>query len=166
MTRMPLDPANPFAGRSTLPFELPDFAIIRTEHYQPAIESGMAEQLAELAAIASNTELPTVANVIEAWEASGQLFTRALKAFQAKQLADTDAELDAIESAIAPRLAAHGDAISLDRVLYDRVVALAARRDAGDMVLDVQEAHPDRRAAVDLCSGGPGRPDRRRGSGH
>ena len=137
---MPLDPANPFAGPSTLPFELPDFAVIRTEHYQPAIESGMAEQLAELAAIATNTEVPTVANVIEAWEASGQLFTRALKAFQAKQLADTDDELDAIEAAIAPQLAAHGDAISLDRALYDRVVALAARRDAGDIVLDAQEA--------------------------
>jgi peptidyl-dipeptidase Dcp len=81
-----------------------------------------------------------VANVIEAWEASGQLLTRALKAFQAKQLADTDAELDAIESAIAPLLAAHADAISLDWALYDRVVALAARRDAGDIVLDVQEA--------------------------
>ena len=100
----------------------------------------MAEQLAELAAIATNTESPTVANVIEAWEASGQLFTRALKAFQAKQLADTDDELDAVEAAIAPRLAAHGDAISLDRALYDRVVALAVRRDAGEVVLDAQEA--------------------------
>ncbi len=137
---MSLDPTNPFASRSTLPFELPDFAAIGTEHYLPAIEAGMAEQLAELAAVATNTELPTVANVIEAWEASGQLFTRALKAFQAKQVADTDDELDAIEAAIAPQLAAHADAIRLDRALYDRVVALAARRDAGDIVLDSQDA--------------------------
>jgi peptidyl-dipeptidase Dcp len=137
---VPLDPANPLAGPTTLPFGLPDFAAIRTEHYQPAIESGMAEQLAELAAIATNTELPTVANVIEAWEASGQLFTRALKAFQAKQFADTNDELDAIDAAIAPLLARHRDAISLDRALYERVVALAARRDAGDIVLDPQEA--------------------------
>jgi peptidyl-dipeptidase Dcp len=137
---MPLDPTNPFASRSTLPFELPDFTAIRTEHYQPAIEAGMAEQLAELAAVATNTELPTAANVIESWEASGQLFTRALKAFQAKQLADTDDALDAIDAALAPQLAAHADAIRLDRALYDRVVALAARRDAGDIVLDPQEA--------------------------
>ena len=140
MTRMPLDLDNPFAGPSALPFGLPDFAVIRAEHYRPAIESGMAEQLAELAGIAANPEPPTVANVIEAWEGSGQLFTRALKAFQAKQLADTDDELDAVEAAIAPLLAAHRDAISLDRALYDRVVALAARRDAGEIVLDSQEA--------------------------
>ena len=66
--------------------------------------------------MASNTELPTVANVIEAWEASGQLFTRALKAFQAKQLADTNDDLDVIDAAIAPQSAAHRDAISLDRL--------------------------------------------------
>jgi peptidyl-dipeptidase Dcp len=140
MRDMSLEATNPFATRSALPFELPNFADIRTEHYQPAIETGMAEQLAEMAAIASNTELPTVANVIEAWETSGQLFTRALKAFQAKQLADTDDALDAIDTALAPQLAAHADAIRLDRALYDRVVALAARRDAGDIVLDSQDA--------------------------
>jgi peptidyl-dipeptidase Dcp len=140
MARMPLDPANPFAGPSTLPFELPDFAVIRTEHYQPALEYGMAEQLTGLAAVASNTELPTVANVIEAWEASGQLLTRALKAFQAKQIADTNDELDAVEAAIAPLLAGHKDAISLNGALYERVRALAARRDAGDIVLDAEDA--------------------------
>ncbi len=50
----------------------------------------MAEQLAELAALAANPEPATVANVIEAWESSGQLLTRALNAFYTKQPADTN----------------------------------------------------------------------------
>ncbi len=65
---MRVDIDNPFAVPSGLPFELPDFAAIRDEHYQPAIEAGIAEHLAELAAIAAETEPATVANVIEAWE--------------------------------------------------------------------------------------------------
>ena len=138
---MTLDPANPFAHPSVLPFELPDFARIGTEHYQPAIETGMAAQLAELRHLADDPEPPTQASVIDAWESSGQLLARALSTFYVKQPADTDDELDAIEAAIAPQLAAHRDAIFMDRRLYDRVAGLLARQVAGEVVLDEQAAH-------------------------
>jgi peptidyl-dipeptidase Dcp len=141
MGGMPLDPANPLAAPSTLPYELPDYAVLRDEHYQPAIEAGMAEQLAELAAIAADPEAPTIANVIEAWESSGQLFTRALNAFYTKQPADTNELLDAIDEAVAPQLAAHGDAIYLDPKLYDRLAALAVRAGAGEVELDPASAY-------------------------
>ena len=56
---MPLDAANPFANPfaspSILPFGLPDWTVISDTDYQPAIEAGMAEQLAELDAIASDS---------------------------------------------------------------------------------------------------------------
>ena len=47
------DPAaeNPFFVPSTLPYLLPPFAAISIEHYLPAFERGMAEQLAEIDAI-------------------------------------------------------------------------------------------------------------------
>ncbi|MGV8907635.1 MAG: M3 family metallopeptidase [Propionicimonas sp.] len=138
---MPLDPTNPLATASTLPYELPDFTAVRDEHYQPAIEAGMAEQLAELAAIATDPEPPTLANVIEAWESSGQLFTRALSAFYTKQPADTNDVLDAVDEAVAPQLAAHGDAIYLDRRLYDRLAALAVRVEADEVELDPASAY-------------------------
>ncbi len=138
---MPLEPTNPFATPSTLPFELPDYRVVRDEHYQPAIEAGLAEQLAELAGLAADPEPPTVANVIEAWESSGQLLTRALSAFYTKQPADTNDRLDSIEAAIAPELAAHGDAIYLNRDLYDRLAALAVRAEAGEVELDPQSAY-------------------------
>ena len=138
---MSLDAANPFAAASTLLFELPDFNAIRDEHYQPAIEAGMAEQLTQLDALATNPEPATVANVIEAWESSGQLLSRALNAFYTKQPADTNDTLDAIAAARAPQLAAHGDAIFLDRARYERVAALARREAGGEAALDVQSAY-------------------------
>ncbi len=138
---MPLDPSNPFATPSTLPFGMVDFAAIRDEHYQPAIEAGMAEQLAALAAIAADPALPELANVIEAWERSGELLDRSLGAFYARQAADTNEVLDAAEAAIALAQAAHVDAIYLDRRLYDRVGALNSRVQANEVALDAPAAY-------------------------
>lgn len=137
---MTLD-ANPFASRSTLRFELPDFAAIRAEHYVPAFEQGMSEHLSELAAIAADPEPASVANVIDAWEASGQLLNRAVLAFFTVKPADTTPELDAIEEEMAPRLAQHSDAIYLDRALYDRLVSLKVRAEAGEVTLDGQAGY-------------------------
>lgn len=128
--------ANPLASRSTLPYELPDFAALRPGHYLPAFTEGMAEQLDELAAIAADPAPPTQANVIDAWEASGQLLSRAALAFFTLKWADTNDELSAIDEQVAPLLAAHSDAIFLDPALYRRVVALADRVAAGETELD------------------------------
>ena len=128
--------ANPLASRSTLPYELPDFAALRPGDYLPAFTEGMAEQLAELAAIAADPAPPTQANVIDAWEASGQLLSRAALAFFTLKWADTNDELSAIDEQVAPLLAAHSDAIFLDPALYRRVVALADRVAAGETELD------------------------------
>ncbi len=54
--------------------------------------------------------------------------------------ADTTDELDAIEEDVSPKLAAHNDAIMLDRRLYDRLAALDARATAGEVTLDAQAA--------------------------
>ena len=71
-----LDPSNPFATPSALPHGLPDYAAIREEHYLPAFLAGLAEQRAEVAAIASGTEPPTVENTLVALERSGRLLER------------------------------------------------------------------------------------------
>src|SRR5450631_415722 len=47
-------PDNPFYGPSTLPFQAPPFDKIQDSDYQPAIEAGMAQQLAEIRAIADS----------------------------------------------------------------------------------------------------------------
>ena len=133
---MTLDAANPFAARSTLPYQLTDWDEVRAEHYLPAVESGIAERLDELRAIADDPEPPTQANVIDAWESSGRLLSRVLGAFWTIQPADTTDELDAIDAEMSPKLARYGDAIYQDSALYARVAALAARVAAGELELD------------------------------
>ncbi len=131
-----LDPTNPFAAPSTLPYGLPDYSAIRTEHYLPAIRAGLAAELAEIDAIATASDEVSVENYLEAWERSGQLAHRAITVFYNQASADSTPELDAIEEEIAPLLAAHHDAIYLDERLYARGGALAARIENGDVTLE------------------------------
>ncbi|WP_028048100.1 M3 family metallopeptidase [Cellulomonas sp. URHD0024] len=117
---------NPFATPSTLPYGLPDHARIREEHYRPALLAGMAEQRAEIEAIATDPAEPTVENTLEALERSGRLLHRAATSFFNQSSSDSSAGLDAIEEEISPLLAAHHDAIYLDPRLFARVEALRA----------------------------------------
>jgi peptidyl-dipeptidase Dcp len=130
-----LDADNPFAAPSTLPYGLPDFARIREEHYRPALLAGMAEQRAEVEAIAASDEPATVANTLEALERSGRLLHRAATVFFNQSSSDSTPALEALEEEVAPLLAAHGDAIHLDRRLFARVEALRAAAEAGDLHL-------------------------------
>ena len=61
--------ANPLLTASTLPHQFPRFDLIKEEHYVPAFEQGMAEQLQEVAAIAGNAAPATFDNTIVALEA-------------------------------------------------------------------------------------------------
>ena len=131
---------NPLLSPSTLEFQLPDYATLTDADYREAVEVGMAEQLAELDAIAADSSPATVENVLHAWERTGATLERTLSAFWVAKAADTNPERDAIMAEFAPRLAEHNDAIMLDRRLYDRLRALDARRDAGEVELDEQAA--------------------------
>ncbi len=117
-----------FAEASTLPFHAPDFSRIKDSDYQPAIEQGIAIQLAEVAAIANNPQAPTFDNTIAALERSGQMLGRANAVFSALTGANTNDTLDAIDTATAPKLAAMRDEITLDPKLFARVKALYDNR--------------------------------------
>src|SRR5215203_1213185 len=71
------DSGNPLLNESTLPYQLPPFDKIRNEHFQPAIEQGMAEHLKEIEKIAADKEKATFENTIVAMERSGRLLQRA-----------------------------------------------------------------------------------------
>ena len=121
--------SNPFFAASTLPYQLPPFASITLAHYLPAFERGMAEQLAEIDAIASSAEAPDFANTLIALERSGRLLGRVANVFFNQSAADTGPELQEIEAEISPRLAAHQDAIHLNGALFGRIKALFDARD-------------------------------------
>ena len=123
-----------FAQESTLPFHAPDFTRIKDSDYQPAIEQGIAIQLAEVAAIANNPDAPTFENTIVAMERSGQMLGRAYSVFSALTGANTNDTLDAVDTATAPKLAALRDAITLDPKLFGRVKTLYDNR--ASLILD------------------------------
>ena len=132
---LPLDAANPFARASDLPYGLPDFRELREEHYLPALLAGMAEERAEVEAIATDPSEPTVANTLEALERSGRLLHRVASAFYVQAGAESTPGLQAVEEEVAPLLAAHSDAIWLDARLHARVEELAARIEADGVQL-------------------------------
>ena len=121
-------PANPFFAPSTLPFHAPPFDKIKDEHYQPAIEAGMAEQKREIEAIAENKSAPTFENTVVAMEKTGQLLGRAQRAFGAVTGANTNDLLQKVKTEEAPKLAAHNDSIYLNDKLFARVEAVYNQR--------------------------------------
>ena len=115
---------NPFAHPSTLPFELPPFDRIHDSDYLPAFAAGMRAQLAEVAAIAHDPQPPSFDNTIVALERAGQLLDRVRRTFSNLNSCNTDPQMQRIDTEMAPRLAAHEDAIFLDPDLWKRVDTL------------------------------------------
>ena len=123
-------PTNPFYAASPLPFQAPPFDKIKDSDYQPAIEAGMAQQRAEMLAIADNPAPPTFENTMVAMEKSGQLFNRVMQVFGGVTSANLSPELQKVQEIEAPKLAAHQDAIFLDSKLFQRVDAIYKQRDS------------------------------------
>jgi peptidyl-dipeptidase Dcp len=121
---MTFTPDNPFAHPSPLQYQAPTFGKIRNEHFQPAIEEGMRVQIAEVGTIAADTARPTFDNTIVALERSGQLLTRANNVFGALTQANTSDTLQKLQTELAPKLAAHADAIHMNPALFARIKAL------------------------------------------
>jgi len=85
---MPAD--NPLLVESVLPYHLPPFDKIKDEHFVPATDAGMQEQLKEVYAIAANAEKPTFDNTVVGLERTGRLLDRAQRTFSNLNAADTN----------------------------------------------------------------------------
>lgn len=129
---------NPLEVKSTLPFEAPPFDKIKDADYQPAIERGIAESLAEIRRIADNPAPPTFENTIVALERQGQLLERTEAVFNQVVQANSDPELEKTQAILAPKLAAYEDAVYLDRKLFERVKTLYDAR--AQLKLDQEQA--------------------------
>ena len=120
--------ANPFFSASKLPYQAPPFDQIKNSDYQPALEEGIQQKLKEIELIANNPAAPTFANTIVAMEKSGQLLTRVNSVFSAVSGANTNPELQKLQEAIAPKIAAKDDAIYLNSKLFKRVETIYKKR--------------------------------------
>ncbi|MEQ1931242.1 MAG: M3 family metallopeptidase, partial [Parvularculaceae bacterium] len=91
---------------------------------KPALEAGMAAQLAEIEAIANNPEPASFANTIEALEKTGALLDRASTYFGIWAGNMSSPEFRAVQEEMAPRLAEFGDKITQNAALFARVKAV------------------------------------------
>lgn len=133
------DASNPLLQPSALPYGLPDYANIRPEHYLPAFEAAFAEHLSEISRITMVRSMPTFENTIEALERSGELLDRVAHAFYTVSSADATPEIQAVDEELAPLMAAHDDAITLDAALYWRVRQV--HEQLGSLDLDAEQRY-------------------------
>ncbi|MCK3682915.1 peptidyl-dipeptidase Dcp [Maribellus sp. YY47] len=122
--------SNPLLRESSLPFGAPDFTQLKNEDFKPAIEQGMKEQMAEIEAIANNAEPATFENTLVALEKSGQTLSRAYGVFGLLSGANTNPDIQQTEEELAPKLAAHSDAIFLNDNLFQRVKSIYNERES------------------------------------
>src|SRR5213596_2171858 len=130
---------NPLLTESSLPYHVPPFDRIKDEHFAPAMEAGMHEELKEVEVVANNSEKPTFENTIVALERTGRLLDRAERSFDNLNACNTNPTLQKIETEMAPKLAAHRDAIHLNSKLFARVQELYDNRDK--LGLDPESAY-------------------------
>jgi peptidyl-dipeptidase Dcp len=121
---------NPFFDASTLQYQAPPFDKIKDADYQPALEEGMKQHLAEIEKIANNPDAPTFDNTYVAMEKSGALLTRVMAVFNGVTAANTNDTLQKVQEDEAPKLAEHQDAIYLDDKLFQRIKTVYDERDS------------------------------------
>jgi peptidyl-dipeptidase Dcp len=115
---------NPFFAESPLPLHYPQFDRIHDADFAPAFDRGMADELAEVRAIADNPAPATFENTILAMERSGRILNRTQTVFFNLVGADTNPAREKLRADYAPKFSAHRDAIVLDPALFARIKAL------------------------------------------
>jgi len=119
---------NPFFSESSLPYHYPPFDKVTDDTYEPAFTKGMADQLKEVDAIASNPDKPTFENTVVALDVSGRLLARVSAVFNDLNGCNTDDRMQDIDTRMSPLRSAHNDAIFLNPALFARISALYDQR--------------------------------------
>ena len=115
---------NPFLSSWETPYGIPDFGKVKEKHYVPAVEAGIAQQEAEIAAIVNNPDAPTFANVVEAYEASGAVLDRVIGVLFNLSETDSTPALQEIVEQVLPMLSQHNDNIFMNPAFFAKVQVL------------------------------------------
>ena len=105
------------------------FNEIHAEHYMPAFEEAMKQGLKEIDDIVNNPAAPTFKNTIEAYEASGELFSIVAGCFFNLTSAETNDTLQQIEMELSPKMSEYFSTIRLNEGLFQRIKAVYDQRD-------------------------------------
>jgi peptidyl-dipeptidase Dcp len=130
---------NPLLQPWTGPYGgIPPFDKVRVEHFQPALEAAMAENLAEVDRIANNPEPASFRNTIEALEGSGRTLDRVSTAYGIWSSTMNSPEFQPIERTMAPKLAAFSDQITQNEKLFRRIEAVYNSPDKASLTPEQQ----------------------------
>ena len=141
-----MDPnINPFFQEWNTPYEVPPFMDIKDEHYMPAYQKGMEENLSEIDVIVNNPEAPTFANTIEELERTGKLLTKVARVFSNLASSNTNPKLQELQRELSPMLSAHYDKISLNEGLFNRVEAVWQEKESLDLTSEQRKLLEDTR---------------------
>lgn len=121
--------SNVLFKESTLPYQAIPFDKIKEADFKPAFEEGMKQQMAEIEKITNDTAKVTFENTLAAMEKSGRLLDRAGRAFDALTSANTNENLQKLQEELAPKLAAHSDAIYLNEKLFKKIDTLYKQKE-------------------------------------
>jgi peptidyl-dipeptidase Dcp len=112
---------NPLLEEWNTPYGIPPFEKIRVEDYMPAFQYAMESHKAEIQAIVENTEAPNFQNTILALDNAGDLLNNISNTFFLIAVADTNPEMQKVETEVTPLLTAHSDEIMMNTKLFERV---------------------------------------------
>ncbi|MGK2898153.1 MAG: M3 family metallopeptidase [Burkholderiaceae bacterium] len=126
---MPLAASNPLLQPWNTPFGLPPFEAVQAGHFEPAFDEALKQHRAEIDAIGADPQPPSFENTIAALDRSGRLLQSLENLFYNLASSETSPALQAVEMRLAPVLAAHHSAMSMDQALFARIDALHRARD-------------------------------------
>ena len=144
--------SNPLLQPWSTPYGLPPFGAIDSAHFVPAFERALQQHGAEIDAIADHFKPPDFDNTIAALDVSGRLLNRITLMFHNLTASETSKELQAVQLQMAPRLAAHQNAVFMHAGLFARIDALHVQR--GALALDSEQLRLLERIHLDFVRAG------------
>ncbi|NHK26903.1 M3 family metallopeptidase [Parvularcula flava] len=148
MTTMAQADNNPLLAEWTGPYEgVPAFDQMDLNALKPALEAGMAMQLAEIDAITANTEPATFENTIVPLERAGAELDRVFTYYGIWSSNMSSPEFRAIQQEMAPKLSEFSTKISQNEALFQRIKAVKEGE-------GYDELRDDQKRVVDLTYDG------------
>jgi peptidyl-dipeptidase Dcp len=118
-------PANPLTHPWSGPYGgVPPWDQAKPELFPGAFEAAIAEQRAEIEAIAANPNPPSFDNTIGAMERSGEMLDRVVRLFNVLRQNISTPQIQALDREWQPKLAAAEDAIVFNAALFKRIEAV------------------------------------------
>ena len=117
---------------------VPPFDKVKVVDLKPGLETGMAQQLAEIDRIANDPAAPTFENTIAAMERTGRTLDRVATVYGVYSSTLNDEAVQAVEREMAPKLAAFSDQITQNPQLFERIAKVYETRETAGLTPEQQ----------------------------